>query len=137
VSYPCPFETDETILSVVEPDPVFAVKRLSQGKVFRHSTDTQDPYGVTVTVDATISAGKSVRAICHNASTLAGSSGAPILDMKGGLVGVHFAGKRKFNGAEAANLAIAIGAIADKNFKSGRRDTHHRKGRSVTISNNH
>ena len=112
VSYPCPFETDETILAVVEPDPIFAVKRLSQGKVFRHTTDTDTPYGVAVKVDKKINVAGTVPAICHNASTLGGSSGAPVLDMRGRLVGVHFAGKRIFNDAEAANLAMAIDSIA-------------------------
>jgi len=107
VSYPCPFEVDETILSVVEKDPVFAVKRLSQGRIFRHSTDTDTPYGVAVKVDARINPAQSLTAICHNASTLGGSSGAPILDLSGRLVGVHFAGDRAFNGEEAANLAMA------------------------------
>lgn len=111
VSYPCPFETDETMLSVVEEDPIFAVKRLSQGKVFRHSTDTDTPYGVRMTVDSRINPSGSMDAICHNASTLGGSSGAPILTADGQLVGVHFAGDRAFNGKEAANLAMAIEAL--------------------------
>jgi len=108
VSYPCPFEVDDTILSLVEKDPVFAVKRLSQGHVFRHSTDNDTPFGVQVTVDAQINSAQSLLAICHNASTLGGSSGAPVLDLDGKLVGVHFAGDRAFNGEEAANLAMAI-----------------------------
>jgi len=118
VSYPCPFETDETILAVVEPDPIFAVKRLSEGKIFRHSTDTDAPYGVDVPVDPAINPAKAIAAICHNASTLGGSSGAPILDRQGRLVGVHFAGKRSFNEAEAANLAMAIDRIAAIDLKS-------------------
>jgi len=113
ISYPCPFEVDELILSVVEKDPVFAVKRLSQGRVFRHSTDTDTPYGVIASVDSRINSTKSLSAICHNASTLGGSSGAPILDLDGKLVGVHFAGDRAFNGQEAANLAMAIEMLAD------------------------
>ncbi len=118
VSYPCPFETDETILAVVEPHPIFAVKRLSEGKIFRHSTDTDAPYGVDVPVDPAINPDKAIAAICHNASTLGGSSGAPILDRQGRLVGVHFAGKRSFNEAEAANLAMAIDRIAAIDLKS-------------------
>lgn len=112
VSYPCPFEVDEAILSVVEKDPIFAVKRLSQGRIFRHSTDTDTPYGVAVKVDARINPEQSLTAICHNASTLGGSSGAPVLDIAGNLVGVHFAGDRAFNGEEAANLAMAIEMLA-------------------------
>ena len=108
ISYPCPFEVDEHILSVVEDDPIFAVKRLSQGRIFRHSTDTDTPFGVQVSVDERINPRKSLSAICHNASTLGGSSGAPVLDRAGNLVGVHFAGDRAFNGEEAANLAMAV-----------------------------
>ena len=115
ISYPCPFEVDEHILSIVEKDPVFAVKRLSQGRVFRHTTDTDKPFGVQVNVDARINADKSLLAICHNASTLGGSSGAPILDKAGSLVGVHFAGDRAFNGEEAANLAMAIEMLTEVN----------------------
>lgn len=115
VSYPCPFEVDEHILSVVEEDPIFAVKRLSQGLIFRHSTDTDTPFGVQVSVDERINAKKSLSAICHNASTLGGSSGAPVLDRGGNLVGVHFAGDRAFNGEEAANLAMAIEMLAGIN----------------------
>ena len=115
VSYPCPFEIDETILSAVEKDPIFAVKRLSQGRIFRHSTDTDTPYGVSVRVDASINPQQSLLAICHNASTLGGSSGAPILDLSGRLVGVHFAGDRAFNGQEAANLAMAIENLVKAN----------------------
>lgn len=113
ISYPCPFEVDDAILSVVEEDPIFAVKRLSQGKVFRHSTDTDSPYGVEVSVEPQINPSKKLDAICHNASTLGGSSGAPILDLTGKLVGVHFAGDRAFNGEEAANLAMAIERLSD------------------------
>jgi len=115
ISYPCPFEVTDVILSVVEDDPIFAVKRLSQGKIFRHSTDTDTPYGVQASVDPQISSNKKLHAICHNASTLGGSSGAPILDLEGNLIGVHFAGYRAFNGKEAANLAMAIERIADAN----------------------
>lgn len=112
VSYPCPFEVDEHILSVVEKDPIFAVKRLSQGRIFRHTTDTDAPFGVQVKVDARIHPEEILPAICHNASTLGGSSGAPVLDISGNLVGVHFAGDRAFNGEEAANLAMAIEMLA-------------------------
>ena len=111
ISYPCPFEVDDMILSVVESDPVFAVKRVSQGRVFRHSTDTDASFGVMVNVDARVNSSEKLSAICHNASTLGGSSGAPLLDMSGQLVGVHFAGDRTFNGKEAANLAMAIEAL--------------------------
>ncbi|WP_083899039.1 trypsin-like peptidase domain-containing protein [Robiginitomaculum antarcticum] len=115
ISYPCPFEVNALILSVVEDDPVFAVKRISQGRIFRHSTDTDTPYGVEVSVEPRINPSKKLMAICHNASTLGGSSGAPILDMDGQLVGLHFAGDRTFNGEEAANLAMAIDMLVNAN----------------------
>lgn len=117
ISYPCPFEIDDDILSVVEDDPVFAVKRVSQGRVFRHSTDIDAPFGVFANVDEQINSSGKIEAICHNASTLGGSSGAPVLDMEGRLVGVHFAGDSAFNEKEAANLAMAIDALLQANPK--------------------
>ena len=54
-------------------------------------------------------------AICHNASTMTGNSGSPILDAKTGeLLGVHFAGYKIFNKKEAANLAMAIAYIVEQ-----------------------
>lgn len=113
ISYPCPWDVTPDILALVEEGPVFAVKRISQGEIFRHSTDTADPYGVEVNVDQTINPAGSMPAICHNASTLGGSSGAPLVDMDGNLVGMHFAGDRLFNEREAANLAMAIEHLAN------------------------
>ena len=59
-------------------------------------------------------------AICHNASTMGGNSGSPLLDIKtGGLLGVHFAGFKVFNREEAANLAMAISQLTqNKEFKN-------------------
>lgn len=103
---------DPHILEVVEDDPVFAVKRISQGTVFRHSTDTANPYGVEVKVAENENSEFPMQAICHNASTLGGNSGSPILDAKTGeLLGVHFAGFKIFNEKEAANLAMAIASL--------------------------
>lgn len=97
------------ILAVVEDNPVFAVKRLSQGQIFRHSTDTDTPFGVETSVDEDDNTRFTMAAICHNASTMGGSSGSPLLDIRDGtLLGVHFAGFKVFNRKEAANLAMAI-----------------------------
>lgn len=113
VGYPDTHEpNDPEILSVVEDDPVFAVKRISQGTIFRHSTDDDDPYGVEVSVAECEKTNFPMPAICHNASTLGGNSGSPILDINtGALLGVHFAGHKIFNQKEAANLAMAIAQL--------------------------
>ena len=115
VGYPCPFEVDDYILSLVEPDPIFAVKRVTQGQVFRHSTDKDAPFGILYKVDQMINPREELTAVCHNATTLPGNSGSPVLCAKTGkLVGVHFAGSRSLFGEEAANLAMAIEKILEK-----------------------
>gem|GEM_PF-2074081 len=102
------------ILAIVEDNPIFAVKRISQGQIFRHSTDNDDPYGVQVDVNEDDETKFPMTAICHNASTLGGNSGSPILDIKTGeLLGVHFAGHKIFNQKEAANLAMAIAQLTE------------------------
>ena len=113
IGYPDTHEPEKPeILAVVEDDPVFAVKRISQGQIFRHSTDTDRPIGVKTSVSETKSSKFIMPAICHNASTLGGNSGSPVLDIKTGhLVGVHFKGFKAFNGEEAANLAMAIAQL--------------------------
>ena len=100
------------VLAVVEDDPIFAVKRLSQGQIFRHSTDIDTPYGVKTSVSESKNAAFLMPAICHNASTMGGNSGSPLLDIKNGqLLGVHFKGFKVFNQEEAANLAMAISQL--------------------------
>ena len=100
------------VLAVVEDDPVFAVKRLSQGQIFRHSTDIDTPYGVETSVSESKTSAFLMPAICHNASTMGGNSGSPLLDRKNGqLLGVHFKGFKVFNQEEAANLAMAISQL--------------------------
>ena len=113
IGYPDTHEPNNPdILAVVEDEPIFAVKRISQGKIFRHSTDTDTPYGVNVNVDEDDKNRFDMPAICHNASTLGGNSGSPILDIQTGqLLGVHFAGYKVFNKEEAANLAMAIAQL--------------------------
>ncbi|WP_371396526.1 serine protease [Fretibacter rubidus] len=110
IGYPDTHKPDDPTLSeLVEDNPIFAVKRISQGRVFRHSSDTDCPLGVEVRVDACDSVDFPMDAICHNASTMGGNSGSPILDLKTGqLLGVHFAGHKIFNAGEAANLAMAV-----------------------------
>ncbi len=103
---------DEDIKAVVEENAIFAVKRISQGQIFRHSTDTDTLFGVETSVDINKRDRFNMPAICHNASTLGGNSGSPLLDLKTGeLVGVHFAGFKVFNKEEAANLAMAVGQL--------------------------
>ena len=102
------------ILAVVEDDPVFAVKRISQGQIFRHSTDTDAIIGVETSVSVSKISKFIMPAICHNASTLGGNSGSPVLDIEdGSLVGVHFAGFKVFNQEEAANLAMTIAQLTE------------------------
>jgi len=109
VGYPCPFEVDDYILKLVEPDPIFAIKRVTQGKVFRHSTDTDLPFGILFKVDSRINSSETLTAVCHNATTLPGNSGSPVLCAETGkLLGVHFAGSRSLFDQEPANLAMAI-----------------------------
>ena len=115
IGYPDTHEPDDPdLLAAFEEDPVFAVKRISQGHIFQHSTDTESPYGVETRVDEDEVTSFAMQAICHNASTLSGNSGSPILDLKtGDLLGVHFAGYKIFNKREAANLAIAIAQLTE------------------------
>lgn len=105
----------EEIKAVVEDDAVFAVKRISQGHIFRHSTDTDTPFGVETEVSEDKHRSFVMPAICHNASTLSGNSGSPLLDIETGeLLGIHFAGFKAFNKKEAANLAMAIAQLTDE-----------------------
>lgn len=119
IGYPDTHEPNNPdILAAFEENPIFAVKRISQGQIFRHSTDTQNPFGVNVQVDKDDGEQFSMPAICHNASTLSGNSGSPILDVNtGALLGVHFAGYKIFNKKEAANLAMAIEQLTKKALK--------------------
>ena len=110
---------DEDIKAVVEENAVFAVKRISQGQIFRHTTDTDIPFGVETRVSEDKESYFKMPAICHNASTLGGNSGSPLLDLKTGeLVGVHFAGSKAFNKKEAANLAMAIAQLTEEAAKN-------------------
>lgn len=105
---------DEDIKAVVEDNAIFAVKRISQGQIFRHSTDLGNPFGVETRVSEDKATSFKMPAICHNASTLGGNSGSPLIDLKTGeLVGVHFAGSKAFNKKEAANLAMAIAQLKE------------------------
>jgi len=81
IGYPDTHEPDDPdLLAAFEENPVFAVKRISQGHIFQHSTDNESPYGVETRVDEDEVTSFAMQAICHNASTLSGNSGSPILD---------------------------------------------------------
>jgi len=116
IGYPDTHNLDDLeLLSVAEEKPIFAVKRISRGHIFRHSTDDDDIYGVEVNMSEDRHRSFKMPAICHNASTMGGNSGSPILDINtGDLLGVHFAGSKMFNDEEAANLAMAIAQFKDK-----------------------
>jgi len=115
IGYPDTHTPDNPeILSVVEADPVFAVKRLSQGQIFKHTTDIDGEYGVMTRVAEDKDVSFDMPAICHNASTLGGNSGSPLLDIRSGkLLGIHFAGYKVFNKKEAANLAMTIEQLSE------------------------
>ena len=128
IGYPDTLTPNEPeILAVVEEDPVFAVKRLSQGRIFRHSTDTDAPFGVETSVDENNKTRFMMPAICHNASTMGGSSGSPLLHIQNGtLLGVHFAGFKVFSRKEAANLAMAVAQLKRAQVKKSiKRDLDH------------
>ena len=108
VGYPQAHRVTEDIAGVTEDDPIFGVKRYSEGKIFRHSTDDGNPYGVEAFVEDIINPTEYMRAICHNASTLGGSSGSPIICKKtGDFIGLHFGFDSALEWEEAANLGIA------------------------------
>jgi len=91
VGYPQAHRMTEDIEKTVEKDPIFGVKRYSEGKIFRHSVDIENPYGVEAAVESVINPSESMRAICHNASTLGGSSGSAVICKKtGDLIALHF-----------------------------------------------
>ncbi len=106
-------DLEDEVLAVLEEDPIFAVKRLSWGHIFRHSTDDDETYGVETRIRKSKYKKFTMAAICHNASTMGGNSGSPVLDFEtGDWVGVHFRGYPAFKKAEAANLAMAIDQLS-------------------------
>jgi len=106
IGYPDPTSRDERILSVVEDDPLWGIKRISTGKIFRHSTDNDDVFGVLV--PSVYAGGKGINSICHTASTAGGSSGSPVVMRSNGKVcAVHFGQDRLYNDKEAANFAMS------------------------------
>jgi len=77
-----------------------ATKRVSTGKVFMHST-SEEGSNFTHVDDM------KVGVICHNSSTLGGSSGSPIVDINTGeFLALHFGARILHNDAEDTNLAI-------------------------------
>lgn len=114
VGYPQAHRMTEDIEQVTEKDAVFGVKRYSEGKIFRHSVDIENPYGVEAAVEAIINPAESLRAICHNASTLGGSSGSAVICKKtGDLVALHFGFDSAYEWEEAANFALAGENLAE------------------------
>ena len=115
VGYPQAHRLTEDIAEVTETDPIFGVKRYSEGKIFRHSVDIENPYGVEAAVESVINPSESMRAICHNASTLGGSSGSAVICKKTGeLIALHFGFDSAYEWEEAANFAVAGEDLADK-----------------------
>ena len=109
IGYPAPYPITKRVLSLVEKDPIFAVKRISKGKIFKYSSDNNEHCGLETCVETTISSTGRISAISHNAATLAGNSGSPVLDAKSGaLLAVHFKGLHFLNPNDNANLAITI-----------------------------
>ena len=98
IGYPAePSSITDDIRRAFNDDLVFGVKRYSAGKHFRHPQDIDDIYGIEAHTSGRFSAKKTVFAICHNASTLAGSSGSAVIcEESGELIGLHF-GSDQFN----------------------------------------
>jgi len=114
VGYPQAHLITEDIVEVTEKDPIFGVKRYSEGKVFRHSVDIDDPYGVEAAVESVINPSEFMHAICHNASTLGGSSGSAVICKKtGDLIALHFGFDSAYEWEEAANFAVAGENLAE------------------------
>lgn len=115
VGYPQAQRLTEDIDDVTEKNPIFGVKRYSEGKIFRHSVDIDNPYGVEAAVESIINPSETMRAICHNASTLGGSSGSAVICKKTGeLIALHFGFDSAYEWEEAANFAVAGENLADK-----------------------
>ena len=114
VGYPQAYRISEEIEQVTEDSPIFGVKRYSEGKIFKHSTDDGNPYGVETLVDPAVNSTEYMPAICHNASTLGGSSGSAIICKKtGDLIALHFGFDSALEWEEAANLGVAGENIAE------------------------
>jgi len=108
VGYPQAHRITEEIAEVTEKDPIFGIKRYSEGKIFKHSSDDRNPYGVEAFVEEVINSTEYMPAICHNASTLGGSSGSAIICKKTGeLIALHFGFDSALEWEEAANLGVA------------------------------
>lgn len=113
IGYPAPYDPTPEFLAQIEEDPILAVKRVSIGHIFKHSTVADPPYLADVPVMSYIRADETMPALCHNASTAEGNSGSPIIDVKtGALLGIHFAGDPAFAWEEAANFAMMVAELA-------------------------
>ena len=92
IGYPAePSSITDDVRREFNNDLVFGVKRFSAGRQFRHPQDIDNTYGIESHTSGRFSAKKTVFAICHNASTLAGNSGSAVIcEETGELIGLHF-----------------------------------------------
>lgn len=116
IGYPArPRYIRRNVARIVERfNPVFAVKRWSKGRIFRHSVDDDAVFGVEAPVNEHIDSDGSIRAVCHNASTLGGSSGSAVVDaVTGEWLALHFSAGGWYQKAEDTNFAMPICDILD------------------------
>jgi len=109
IGYPYTYwsQEDEIVSATQEDEPILGVKRYSEAKIFDHSIGRQIPYGVQAPVSDHIHPSRTMRAICHDASTLGGSSGSAVICKESGeLIALHFGFDKKFGEAEDTNFAI-------------------------------
>jgi V8-like Glu-specific endopeptidase len=109
IGYPYTYwsQEDEVISATQEEEPIMGVKRYSEAMIFDHTLGRQAPYGVQAPVQPHIHPSRTMRAICHNASTMGGSSGSAVICKEsGGLIALHFGFEKEFGEAENTNFAI-------------------------------
>jgi len=76
IGYPYTYwsQEAEVVSATQEDEPIMGVKRYSEAQIFDHAMGRQSPYGVQAPVSDYINPSKTMRAVCHNASTMGGSS---------------------------------------------------------------
>jgi len=93
---------------------ILGTKRYSQGKVFNHSTDQDDSFEMPVKAHSSVGRNVEMQVIAHDASTLGGHSGSPVISLgaqAGKVIGLHFS--RYLGDGEDANLAIPSHSLVD------------------------
>ena len=92
IGYPAkPSRMTPEIRRAMGGNEIFAVKRFSEGKMFRHPQDNDTIYGIESHTNGKYSKNKWLLAICHHASTLPGNSGSAVLSKETGeLIALHF-----------------------------------------------